>query len=106
MKYKAKDYAKAIIQAKKADAAVILRLLQKNGDMKKAKEIIALIKKSLYRNITIETARKVQMKWPKQKSDLVEEKIAPGLIAGARITIDGERQLDFSLKNKLKNIFT
>jgi len=105
MKHKAKEYAKALAEVKKFNLKNFLRLLEKNGDRKKLKEIVALAEKMLYRKITIETARKVKVAWPKKKSDLIEEKINPSLIAGVKITVNGEKQLDFSLKNKLEKIF-
>ncbi len=105
MKYKAKEYARAIVQAKKFNLQNFLRLLEKNGDVKKLKEIVVLIGKMKYRNVVIETARNVKTNWRFGKNDRVEEKINPELVAGARITINGEKQLDFSLKNKLDKVF-
>ena len=37
---------------------------------------------------------------------MVKEKINPELIAGIKVMINNNKQLDFSLKNKLDNIFT
>ncbi len=105
MKHKAKEYSKALVQVKKFNLKNFLRVLEKNGDTKKLKEIVAMAEKMMYRKITIETARKVKVAWPKKKNDLIEEKINPSLIAGVKITVNGERQLDFSLKNKLEKIF-
>ena len=106
MKYKAKEYAMAIAQAKKFNLQKFLRLLEKNGDTKKMKEIVALVEKMKYRKVVIETARTVKTNWRFGKHDKIEEKISPELLAGVRITINGETQLDFSLKNKLDKIFT
>lgn len=124
-KQKPKIYAKALVELileDKKGTPVGLRprditekffaLLQKNGDLKKAKEIIALaetllLKKTGNKKITIEVARKsAGMVFPFKKGDMVQQKIRPEMIAGVKIIIDGERQLDFSLKNKLEKIFT
>ena len=63
--------------------------------------------KSGNKKIVLEMARqnKVILKSVIKKNDVVEEKINPELIAGIKIIIDNERQLDFSLKNKLDKIF-
>lgn len=105
MKYKAKDYAKAIIETKKFNLQNFLRLLEKNSDVKKIKAIIAEVHKLKHRIVMIEMARETKTVWRFQKNDLIEERICPELVAGARITINGEKQIDFSLKNKLEQIF-
>lgn len=105
MKYKAKDYARAIVGAKKFDVEVFLKLLERNGDQKKLKEIVAWVEKIKYKKVIIETARKAGVKWHFGKNSIVEEKINPELIAGVRIMVNGEKQLDFSLRNKLEQIF-
>jgi F0F1-type ATP synthase delta subunit len=92
-----------------------LKLLEKNRDTGKIKEIIALaedlfIKKSGRRKVFVETARKIKAN-PKellnsilQKGDIVNEKINKDLIAGVKIIINDE-QLDLSMQKKLQNIF-
>lgn len=91
-----------------------LNFLEKNQDSKKAKEIIALVetlllKKSGNKKIILETARKVDIKNLVKsfvkKGDIVEEKINSQLIAGIKIIVNSNKQLDFSLKNKLEKIF-
>lgn len=119
MKHKIKLYATALVQVmtKKIDEKKIVsnffKLLEKNGDIKKAKEIVLLAEtmhlKSLGgRRVTVETARKAPnalLKDIAKKEDMLEEKINPSLIAGVKIVINNEKQLDFSLKNTLDNIF-
>ncbi len=121
MKYKAKIYAEALVSVlleKERDYKKIsnnfFEILQKNGDLKKAREIMLLAeiifhKKTGKRKIILETARKIQrkniLKDFFQEGDLVQEKINPELIAGIKIIINNESQLDFSLKNKLQQIF-
>jgi len=122
MKYKAKQYAEALAGAilkTGADGDKIknnfLKLLKKNGDIKKAKEIVALaeslfIKKTGRRKVVVETARKIKTKQKEllqnvmQRGDIVEEKINPELLAGIKIIINGE-QLDLSMLKKIQNIF-
>ena len=121
MKPKAKFYAAALVRvmvSKKNNEKKItdnfFALLQKNGDIKKAKEIIFLaediyVKKAGGRRVTVETARKIDhagLKGITKKGDILEEKINPNLIAGVKIVVNGERQLDFSLHKKLNDIFT
>lgn len=123
MKYKAKKYAEALagaITKPGADADKIsknfLKLLEKNGDMKKAKEILALaeslfIKKTGRRKVVVETARKMKAKQKDlveslaHKGDIVEEKINPDLLAGIKIIINDE-QLDLSMQRKINNLFS
>ena len=38
--------------------------------------------------------------------DKVEEQILPELVAGVRITVNDERELDMSLKRKLQKLFS
>ena len=123
MKYKPKLYAEALVDAllkKDADgnkvAENFLKLLKKNGDMRKAGQIIFLakklfIKKTGRRQLTIESARKIKVKQKElvesilQKGDIVDEKINKGLLAGIKIIINGEKQFDASMQKKLENIF-
>ena len=41
-----------------------------------------------------------------KKGDIVQEKINPALVAGVKIIVDGNRQLDLSLLSKLNKIQT
>ena len=40
-----------------------------------------------------------------KKGDSIEEKINPEIIAGVKIVIDHEKQLDVSLQKKLQQLF-
>ena len=122
-KYSPKMYAKALVEllsAKqtpvqtKKNVAGFLDLLGKNGDLKKAGRIILLAEALFYqktgkRKIILETARKIEkknlLKDFFQPGDMVQEKINPELIAGIKVVVNSDKQLDFSLKNKLDNIF-
>ena len=119
MKIKTKDYAlalAALIYEAKSDAKDIterfLELLVKNGDIKKAKEILVAAEKLLLaktgnKKIVLEMARSSGAASTAflKKGDVLEKKINPELIAGVKIVIDDEKQLDFSLAKKLNQIF-
>lgn len=121
MKYSTKIYARALAGAildKKADDKKIinnfLELLKKNQDTKRANEIIALaegllLKKTGNKKVVLETARGIDTKNLTQalikKGDKIQEKINPALIAGVKIIVNNNQQLDFSLQRKLQEIF-
>ena len=123
MKIKPKIYARVLVDVmmskknagnEKKIVDNFLKLLKKNVDVKNATEIIRLaevfiLQKTGNKKITLETARDIGrkniFKEIVRRHDIVEEKIDPELIAGIRITVNGEKQLDFSLKNKLDKIF-
>lgn len=122
MKYKPHIYAEAIkalaLQKKiGGDAAKnLLRLLQKNGDLKRLPKIIELAEQKIrkargIRKITIESARNLPGIKEKIRAaigephDEIETKISPHLVAGIRITINDEDELDASLKHKLEKLF-
>ncbi len=92
-----------------------IKLLERNGDLKKAKEIIQLaeklyLKKVGSKKVTLESARKINSKDILKKilkeGDFWEEKINTDLIAGIKVIVDGEKQLNYSLKSKLDKIFS
>lgn len=120
-----KIYAKALAEiiSKKitpADEKKItdnfLKLLVKNGKEGRAGEIIALarqllLKKKGNKKIILETARKMTqsqkdlLKSMAKEGDIVEEKINSELIAGVKIIINNEKQLDQTLFKKINNLF-
>lgn len=124
---KSKLYAKAlaeIIIEKKAEgpersrrtAENFVKLLDKNGQMHRAKEILNLAEDFLLarqgkNKITFETARKMTSAQKKmlegfaKSGDNVQEKINSELIAGIKIIINNNKQFDASLRKKLENIF-
>lgn len=122
MKIKPKIYAQALadlMQEKKIEDAKIvekfLKLLEKNGDFKKAKEIVEIAetifaKRTGRRKIVVQTARKMDAKQKDlvhsiaQQGDIISEKTNKELIAGIKIIIE-DSQLDYSIQNKLQNIF-
>ncbi|MEK7061652.1 MAG: F0F1 ATP synthase subunit delta [Patescibacteria group bacterium] len=125
MKYKPKDYATALIELilkkttlsqEKKISDNFLNLLEKNGDIGKAKKIIALVevlffKKTGRKKIILQTARKMSSEQKGlleslvKKGDIVKEEINKELIAGVKIIINNEKQFDASMKKKLENIF-
>lgn len=120
MKYSAKTYAKALVELisqphSKKHIAAFLDFLAKNGDRKKAGQIILIAEDIFYkktgkRKITLEIARKIEkknlLKDFFQQGDMVKEKINPELVAGIKVMVNSEKQLDFSLSKKLNEIFT
>ena len=123
MKYKTIDYAKALVEIlsdkdfnEKQITQGFLKLLERQGDFGKAKEIIKtakflLAKKNAKKSVFFETARKLSAGQKEllskfvEEGDIVEEKINKELIAGVKIIIDNEKQLDQTILTKINNIF-
>ncbi|MEK7187216.1 MAG: F0F1 ATP synthase subunit delta [Patescibacteria group bacterium] len=119
MKYSARFYAKALAEVihdgKEKDAAShLVSILKKNGDLKHLPEIIRLTEKALIekdggRSVVIETARPIADIEKKlhsflKKEDSIETKVNPDLVAGVRVTINGESQIDASLQSELSKL--
>jgi len=94
-----------------------LGVVRKNGDWSGLRKILVatrmmLARKAGGRVVNLEFARGVSdgtiSKFSKAFShkDHVEVEINPRLVAGMRITIDGEKELDNSLQRKLTKLFT
>lgn len=124
MKYSIAEYAKALAEAladennagrQQQIADNFLKILRESGDIAYGRRII-LLARDLYcrnvggKNIVLETARPVNLEKIRQhiarEKDMVSESLNPELIAGIAIIIDGERQLDFSLRKKLEQAFS
>ncbi len=120
MRYSVNNYVSAFTQAiKKAnhEEAIdgLVKLLKKTGDIKNSKKIIEAVQKKLVNEkggkwVNIETARESALKQGTFKhkfseKDHVEYKINPELVAGVRITVDGEEELNNSLQSKLNKLF-
>lgn len=104
-----KDSIKAKKKLKK-----FLDFLTERKDMKRIERIIESAEDLFYRRtgkkkITIETARKLSninvFRDSFGKGDVIMEKLNPSLVAGVKIIINNDKQLDFSLKKKLESIF-
>ena len=49
--------------------------------------------------------KKEKIKHNFPEKDYIDFKINPELVAGMRVTVDGEEELDNTLNQKLKNLF-
>lgn len=123
MRYSVNNYVKAFSELlKEAPAnrhenisASFIKLLQKTGDIKHKEKIIEAIHKKLVNEkggkwIDVEVARESASKKGMLKNkfsdkDHLNFKINPELVAGMRITVNGEEELDNTLQNKLNKLF-
>lgn len=124
MKYSPKTYAKAFAEItagipREREEFVVknfLRIIEKNGDLRHANKIVALaegflIKTAGHSKWTIESARPVKdargiFRNLIKTGDIVEENINHDVVAGVKITKDGERQFDGSLMTKINKLFS
>ena len=99
-------------------AKVFKRFLQavaRKGDARKLPAVVRELERSDVhakggRMVTIEFARTLGHETSEFKSflkpeDHLENRVNPDLVAGVRITIDEERELDFSLARRLNKMF-
>lgn len=123
MKYRVKDYAKALVEVlddkelnQEQVAEGFAKLLERQGDLGKAKEILVaakmlMAKKNGKKSVVFEMARKLTAGQKEmlakfvEEGDIVEEKINKDLIAGIKIIVDNEKQLDNSMQNKINKLF-
>lgn len=124
MKYSPQNYAKAFVQKLEEVSLGEVDDLIKNfikkivhygdfsgiGKIQKAVEY-ELIKRQKGKLVEVEFAREIDEKVTRgllvnfTEQDLIRIKINNQLVAGTRITIDGEREFDNSLRGKLNKIF-
>lgn len=122
MKYPAQAYAKAFTESlsehpAKKDRIIenFLREVKKNGDWALIGKIFAQVTQKIVhdsggRIITAEFARPLSEKliadFKKQFSskDHVEVSIRPELVAGVRVLVDGEKELDMTLAKKINKL--
>jgi F0F1-type ATP synthase delta subunit len=124
MKYSDTVYARALgevlekVSLGKIDTICknFVQVIRKNGDFSRIDSIVLkveemLVKKNGGRMVSLEFARPapkalvVKLRDIFSKNDKVEEIFNPSLVAGVRITIDGEKEFDNSLSKKLKKLF-
>lgn len=121
MRYSVDNYAKAFMQAVKnvpPGQAVdgFIKLLKKTGDIKQSKKILEAVYRKLVHEkngkwVNIETAREIVetkmalLKHKFSEKDHVDVQVNLELIAGVRITVNGEEELDISLRGKLNKLF-
>lgn len=111
MKYAPSIYAKAFLETE-PEPKRFLQAVARNGDLAKIDKIVTAIeelvtKKHGGHTIALEFARKSDLaeKFKFSAKDHVRVSINPSLVAGVRITIDGEQELDESLQRKLNNLW-
>ncbi len=123
MKYSLDTYTEALFNALDETEPVnkdkvlsnFVRILDKNGDIRYRDRIIESVhKRAVKRNggkwVIVEVAR--ELPEPRQRiireifseNDFVGFSVNSALLAGIRITIDGEQELDASLNKKLKMV--
>ena len=122
MKYSINNYVEAFAQSlaisDKNDEVIsgFIKLLKKNGDIKHSKKILDAVHRKLVNSeggkwVTIETARELSaenlksLKHNFSEKDHIDFKINSELVAGVRVTLNNEEELNNSLQNKLKKMF-
>ena len=123
MKHSPAQYADAFLQAVAGKPGEIVNMAKrlvkfavKNGDASQLPKILEAVQKmetkqSGGRMVLVELARELspdavkQIKQSFDAKDQVKVKVNPTLIAGMRVTIDGEWVLDTSFEKKLKKLF-
>ena len=120
MKYSINNYVQAFTEVVKKtpqERAVngFIKLLKKTGDIKHSKKILEAVHKKIVNEkggkwVNIEVARESALKKEGlelnfSNKDYVDFQMNPELVAGIRIIVDGEEELDNSLNNKLKKLF-
>ena len=123
MKHTSRQYAKAFLAAldlvpkgeEGAACRALIQLVKKNGDTRELDAIVweaerVFARKKGGRSVFVESARAIDSKSRRElsgrfnKNDIVREKISPELVAGIRVTINGERELDMSLSGRLSKL--
>jgi F0F1-type ATP synthase delta subunit len=124
MKYSAQLYARAFFETiktapeKKQEeiARRFIQVIRKNSDQQIIKKIFRQVRQLLIKNrggriITLEFARAVseelrdKLKNNFSAKDYIEEVFRPELIAGVRVLVDNEKELDLTMRRNLKRIF-
>ena len=124
MKYSPATYANALkLVLAKIEAnglELVLKnfqaVLVKNGDQALGDKIVSELegiftKENGGRIVSIETARVLPieelelLKKHFKEKDLIRFKLNPSLVAGVRVTVGGDRELDHSLVKKLRQVF-
>lgn len=115
----AKAFAYAVRDASKAHETALVKnfvkAVNRRGDMRLLKKIITLVEGYMAaekggRMVVVESARLLPLYAKKEllsrfaKNDIVREKIKTELVAGVRIIINGERELDCSFKGAVEKI--
>lgn len=111
MKYNPDTYARVFWEVK-PEPRQFLSVVAKNGDLQRVDKIVDAIEAHAVHaagghTIALEFARETE--FAKQFTffthDRIRTIINPALVAGVRITIDGEQELDMSLQRKLNKLW-
>ncbi len=123
MRYPAKDYARAFISVLDETSAagqekVVKKLsgvLARHGDLRLGRKVVNEVKKILLARaggklVSVEVARENTSRLSSLmklfgKRDEVEVSVNPSLVAGIRLTFDGQEELDYSLSRQLARMF-
>ncbi|MCX6713175.1 MAG: F0F1 ATP synthase subunit delta, partial [Candidatus Vogelbacteria bacterium] len=124
MRYRSKDYARALALALKERGATeqgkivkrFIAMVNRFGDGGNLPRIIEEYERQETsdrggRSVTLEFAREAkggtveELMRHFKKEDRVTLKLNPALFAGVRITLDGEKELDLSLAGRLGRMF-
>ena len=125
MKYASRLYARALSEliharmSEKEKSALVknfVEAVKRHGDGEHLKHIVAEAERMIrehqsIRKVTIETARPQKFDANKlfakflEKTDVIEMKVRRDLVAGIKITINDERELDMTLRRKLNKLF-
>lgn len=123
MKHKPEIYAdalsKALSENKESEVGILknfVSVVRKNGDLIGISKIFRAVEARFVKNrggrmVLVESARNlpenIAEKFLKsfRKEDGIEFINNPNIIAGARVTMDGETELDFSFRRKLNKLF-
>ena len=122
MKQSSKVYAQGFVatiaEGVASETAIknFVRLVDRNNDWMKWPKILTAVAKEWRRQnnerlVVLESARPLSVVAKKEiaaaleKSDQVEERINPVLLAGFRLIADGEEVFDASLKRKIESLF-
>ncbi len=126
MKYKREIYAEALAESlsatksrdeEKKVLANFLKMMVRNGDIGQARRVLEDAERVLAKLgkgdlVVIESARPLKANAKKKiealfpKAGNIEERIMPSLVAGVRVRVNDERELDATLSTRLTKLFT
>lgn len=126
MKYKREIYAGALAQSltaattaagEKKVLASFLKMMVRNGDIGQARRVLDHAERLLAKlgkgdMVVVESARPLKASSKKKIEALfpnagnIEERILPSLVAGVRVRVNDERELDATLSTRLTKLFS
>jgi F0F1-type ATP synthase delta subunit len=118
MKYPPKQYAKAFVESGGTEKLIpaLMQALSDNGDRARSAQVVREIEKLLVRSVG---GRMVDVEFARTQDavshrkimdtfharDRVTTSVRPDLVAGVRVLVDGEHELDMSLSGTLEKLF-